>query len=171
MGPHPTSARRHKVTVKTFDLRGKAKSAPPAAAPAKPNTSVKVAAKKPAKPPASPIDLNAKRRKLNRGRLTALQWLEATYPALFDDPVVKPLAIGVGKTIVREALAAGQKRQAIGAALHYWTRARRYHQALTVPGAMRCGIDGEPVEPVSEEHRAQAAQRLAERARAQAPAP
>jgi sRNA-binding protein len=149
MGPHP--AKRHTIHLPTLAARPK----PPPTVP-----------KPPA--PAPPVDAKAaaaKQRKLKRARLEALAWLEGAYPRLFDDPVVRPLAVGLGKTITREALAAGLKRQAIAAALHGWTCSRRYLMALVADGAARHGLDGAPVEPVSDDHRAQAAKLLEERAR------
>jgi sRNA-binding protein len=90
-------------------------------------------------------------------------WMQATWPGLFDAPSIKPLMIGAGKEIVAQALAAGQNRQGVHAALRAWTGARRYLMALANPMAMRHGLDGNPVESVTLEHRETAAKMLAER--------
>jgi hypothetical protein len=42
-----------------------------------------------------------------------------------------------------------------------WTRGGRYQRALANAGAMRIGLDGKVVEPVSAEHQAAAVSRLA----------
>jgi sRNA-binding protein len=111
--------------------------------------------KAPAAPPTPPVDSKARARKAKKARLKALGWLTKTYPAAFDGPV-RPLAVGCGREITAAAKAAGmsaRERKAIGSALHHWTRARSYREALCAPGAQRHGLDGQAVEPVSEEHR------------------
>jgi hypothetical protein len=102
-------------------------------------------------------------RERKRARLDALKWLKQQYPALFDTGMaVKPLAIGVGKQIVAAAIESGRwpsrgaARDALSAALHYRTGSIGYLEVLTVPCVWRYGLDGEPVEPVSEEHQAEA---------------
>ena len=56
---------------------------------------------------------------------------------------------------------AGVKREDVGAALHYFTRGHSYLAALAADGAMRFGVDGEPVGPVEPEHRTEALKLLA----------
>jgi sRNA-binding protein len=83
------------------------------------------------------------------------------FPQLFSSP--KPLMLGAGKVVLAEAAAQGwsvSKRKAIRSALRSWTGARRYLEALAAPGATRFGLDGQPVAPVDDDHRAEALRRL-----------
>jgi hypothetical protein len=147
MGPHP-SARRHRVVVKTFaDLKSAAASVK--AAPVIP---VRVTAKLPppaAEQPAKPTAPTAKQRKRHHARILASEWLRQTYPALFGWPP-RPLMVGIGLPIVEAGQAAGFKRAHIGRARWFHVSRGRYLEALAAEGAMRHGLDGEPVEPVSE---------------------
>jgi sRNA-binding protein len=89
-------------------------------------------------------------------------WLAATYPAAFGlDGDVKPVAIGVGKLIWPEAKAAGIKRRAFNDALSRRAASLAYLEALAADGAMRIGLDGDPVEAVSIEHQVFALDRIA----------
>jgi sRNA-binding protein len=113
---------------------------------------------------AKPVDL-AKQRKRKKARLKAFGWMRETYPALFSHPP-RPIAVGIGKGIVAAASASGawstlsSARNAVGAALHFHVNSIAYLSALAEPGAYRYALNGEPVEPVSEEHRAEAAKLL-----------
>jgi sRNA-binding protein len=89
-----------------------------------------------------------------------LAWLKAAFPVLFGYPP-RPLAVGIGKLITPAARAAGVKPYDVGAALHYFTRGQSYLKALAADGAMRFGLDGEPVGPVEPEHRTEALKLLA----------
>jgi hypothetical protein len=102
----------------------------------------------------------AEQRRRKRARLAALAWLKAAYPALFGYPP-RPLAVGIGKLITAAAREAGVKREDVGAALHNFTRGQSYLKALAADGAMRFGLDGEPVGPVEPEHRTEALKLLA----------
>jgi sRNA-binding protein len=75
-----------------------------------------------------------------------------------------PLAIGISDQIA-EALAmdAGERRQ-LGLLLRKWTSTAVYLRSLRRAGSMRHGLDGAVVEPVSEDHRAHARERLDQRA-------
>jgi hypothetical protein len=153
MGPHP-AARPRKPIVKTFGPK------PPVnvTAPVKLTVATKAGVKI-----APPADLKAKINRRRRARLAGLAWLTKTWPGLFDVSPVKPLAIGAGAAIVAAAKSAGmsaRERDGIRAALHHWTRARRYREELAKPGAMRHGLDGLPVEAVNNEHRELAAATL-----------
>jgi ProQ/FINO family len=103
----------------------------------------------------------AEQRQRKRARLAALAWLKATFPVLFDAYPPRPLMVGVGKLIAPIAREAGVKRHDVGAALHYFTRGQSYLAALAADGAMRFGLDGEPVGPVEPEHRTEALKLLA----------
>jgi len=96
-------------------------------------------------------------------RDAAMDWLAATYPAAFGlNSDVKPVAIGVGKLIWPAAKAAGIWRRALHNALSRRAGSIAYLEALVVDGAMRVGLDGDPVEPVSLEHQVLALDRPAE---------
>jgi hypothetical protein len=165
MGPHPK-----KLVVRTFEQKP-SRYAEKAAAkseltPQQPEVISRGAESK-AKPkirvPGPGVDRKpglsvAEERK--RARLAALAWLKAAYPALFGYPP-RPLAVGIGKLITPAAREAGVKREDVGVALHYFTPGQSYLAALATDGAMRCGMDGEPVGPVEPEHRTEALKLLA----------
>jgi ProQ/FINO family len=94
------------------------------------------------------LTLTARRRK----RDSALTWLASTYPAVFGADV-KPLVIGAGRLIWPRAKAEGVGRSALNDALQRRTTAPAYLDALSADGALRFGLDGLAIEPVSPEHR------------------
>ena len=71
-------------------------------------------------------------------------------PPVFAGRWPKPLAIGLGKALLAAAPIGTRTR--LRFALKCWARSPAYQAQLCRPGAMRHGLDGEPVEPVSEEH-------------------
>ena len=169
MGPHPG---RKKLVVRTFEQKP-GRYAERALAKAEAPVELKqhqpaVIARK-AKPKIRPPGPGAgpQARPLG-GRATPAQArpprrpgvAEGRLPVLFGYPP-RPLAVGIGKLIAPAARAAGIKREDIGAALHYFTRAPKLFQALAADGAMRLGLDGEPVGPVESEHRTEALKLLA----------
>jgi hypothetical protein len=169
MGPHPG---RKKLIVRTFETKP-SRYAEQVAKVADAPLSPPPAAKKPmaeAKPlkervPGPGVDRKpglpvTDQRQRKRARLATLAWLKATFPLLFGYPP-RPLAIGIGKLITPAARAAGLKREDVGAALHYLTRGQGYLAALAADGAMRFGLDGEPVGPVEPEHRTEALKLIA----------
>ena len=92
-----------------------------------------------------------------------MDWLAATYPGAFGlNGDVKPVAIGVGKLIWPAAQAARIGRRALNDALSRRASSLAYLSALAADGAMRVGLDGDVVEPVSLEHQVFALDRLAE---------
>jgi hypothetical protein len=75
----------------------------------------------------------------------------------YDTPFVLPLAIGTGPTIMArvvapEGLTPEEARRQVARAIKFLTNSYAYHRALAAPGAWRHDIDGNPVEPVSENH-------------------
>jgi hypothetical protein len=171
MGPHPSTARRHRLTVKTFaDLKSVTAKQPPAApAPAKRDgASIAPMTHRldtpTSKPVGKPASLSSKQRKRIAARIAASEWLRQTYPVLFSWPP-RPLAIGIGKAIAEAGQAAGVKRAHVHAAMRFHVRSRRYVDALAADGAMRFHLDGTPAEPVGEGDRAEARRVLAERTR------
>jgi ProQ/FINO family len=104
---------------------------------------------------------SARQRKRNSERTAARAWLRSTGPHLFGNPPL-PLAIGLGKEIIACACAVGFKRYAVGTALHFHVNSHAYLKALAADGAMRRALNGAPVEPVSDEHQADALRRIAE---------
>ena len=168
MGPHPG---RQKLIVRSFEPKpgrysekALAKAAPPIEA-KPPPPAVKPAAPPKIRPPGPGADRKpgltvAEQRRRKRARLDALAWLKSAFPALFGYPPL-PLAIGIGKAFAVQGRAAGQRRDAIGAALHFHVNSHGYLRALAAPGAMRCGVDGAPVEAVEPQHQAEAAKLIA----------
>ena len=136
MGPHPG---RKLITLK-------------AGAPAAP--------KKPPVRPLGPSDV-AKARRVAQAE--ALAWLAETYPAAFGS-VVRPLALGAGRLVWPEAKRRGIKRRALNAALKRHTGSLAYLDALAADGAMRFGLDGQPMGPLSAEHRAGAIEAMTKNA-------
>ena len=145
MGPHP--GRRPILT-----LKGVLK-----APPAKPPTI------KPALPPIAIAALAKTRRKA--AREAALAWLATAYPKMFGDEV-KALALGIGRQVWPRAKAAGVQRRALHDALKWRTSSFRYFDALIADG-MRFDLEGNAVEPVSDEHRRRALEMKAEGERIQ----
>jgi ProQ/FINO family len=101
--------------------------------------------------------------KLKRGQ--ALTWLAATHPAVFSADG-RPLALGTGKSVWPAAKAAGIKRAAFTAAMKFHTGSIAYLDALSRDGAQRFDLEGNAIEPVSDEHRVRAIEMKVELARA-----
>lgn len=96
--------------------------------------------------------------------IEVLGLLGRRYPHLFPaygSPVrPPPLAIGISKEVaaaLTDEVSEGELKQAFRA----WCGSPRYLKALTAPGAMRCNLAGEAVEPVHGEAAERAAARLA----------
>ena len=79
---------------------------------------------------------------------------------LFDPDDPKPLAIGIHKEIGAALGMTPEEERRLGVLLARWTGRMWYAQALRMRGAMRHGIDGQPVEAVSREDVASAHQRI-----------
>jgi sRNA-binding protein len=71
----------------------------------------------------------------------------ALFPRTPGHPVL-PLAIGTAKGLVE----LGVPADIVADVIRGYTRHPAYLRALARPGAMRHGLDAQPVEPVSEEH-------------------
>jgi sRNA-binding protein len=99
--------------------------------------------------------------------LAVLRPLLPSWPAVLPtehDPIIRPLALSTRKALnERLAIPDGQTvtdvRRLVGQVLHRYTTSAPYLLSLCRPGAERHNLDGNPVQPVSEEHRA-AAQRM-----------
>jgi hypothetical protein len=91
--------------------------------------------------------------------LVAARWLR-TLPA-FDRPR-RPLAIGIHRDLIAVA-PEGISARSLRKALADWTRHHAYQSALAEPGSARIGLDGNPVAPVTEAHRAHVAALLAQK--------
>jgi ProQ/FINO family len=144
MGRHPG---RQRLIVRSFEPKPgryaekalakavapvEAKSPPPAAKPVAPPK---------IRPPGPGADRKpgltvAEQRRRKRAWLDALAWLKSAFPALFGYPPL-PLAVGIGKAFAVQGREAGQRRDAIGAALHFHVNSHGYLKALAAPGAMR----------------------------------
>ena len=83
-----------------------------------------------------------------------LAWLRETWPAAFAE--VKPLAVGVGRTIEALAVEQGRNIKSLRRALSTYFRHREYLEAIMAPDSTRHSLDGDPCEPVTDEHRAAA---------------
>jgi ProP effector len=95
--------------------------------------------------------------------------VRARWPEAFSDPP-KPLAIGIDRAIARELGLGSARRKRLRGFFRRWCNHDRYLEAVAAPGAMRVGLDGNPVgldgnpvEPVSPEHAEHARERLEER--------
>lgn len=90
-----------------------------------------------------------------------LTWLCARWPHAFDRMKPMPLAIGIGDFVIAPAENDGRDRQQILRALRFYCSSLKYLRALSREGAMRVGVDGVEIEPVSAEHAAHARDRAA----------
>jgi len=72
----------------------------------------------------------------------------------------RPLALGLGPQIIAEAAEGYEKP--IKEAIRRLVRSWQYLEASAAEGAQRHDLQGDPVGPVSDEHRASAMERLAE---------
>jgi sRNA-binding protein len=70
----------------------------------------------------------------------------------------RPLALGIAHAIAAEL--PDLPRERLRAVISYHCRSTRYLRACSAEGAMRVDLRGAEVEPVSAEHRAQAAARV-----------
>lgn len=124
----------------------------PAPAPA-PETSPAPVMKKPLN--------NRQRKALERHKRAdeAMSWLRQKYPSAFNFEY-RPLALDTRERLAGAAQEAGLSIRAITYALQRHTKRPRYLRALAHPEAVRIDLEGNPVEPVSEEHRQHASQRF-----------
>jgi len=81
-------------------------------------------------------------------------WLRSAYPAAFAAPRTRPLAVGTHLEIRRRhpELEPGP----LALALRWHCRAPHYIRGIARKGSHRYDLDGNPVEPVSDEDRASA---------------
>jgi sRNA-binding protein len=109
---------------------------------------------KPAKPaPKPPI--------ADRFALLRAAGLIEPWPAVLGGEPL-PLAIGTRQLLIERmgAAATTSRRNKVSRLLRAYCRSARYLRAMAAPGAMRHDLDGNPVEPVSDEHRANALEML-----------
>jgi sRNA-binding protein len=85
------------------------------------------------------------------GAQHTLSRLRRRFPDAFGQ--VKPLKLGIHFDIQERA---GMDSLQVGQFMTFYTRCAAYLQAQVRPGAMRHDLDGNPVEPVSEQNRAYA---------------
>ncbi|UTM60471.1 ProQ/FinO family protein (plasmid) [Photobacterium sp. CCB-ST2H9] len=89
---------------------------------------------------------------------SAQSWLQETFPHLFG---AKPVALclNIHSDIYRVHRCSGGTNalgfgwNPLSRALKKWTRKPGYLRVVSAPGSMRYGIDGSPVELVSDDHR------------------
>jgi hypothetical protein len=79
---------------------------------------------------------------------------------LFDPEMPKPLAIGIHEQIADALGMDAAERKRLSRLLGKWTGCVGYLKAVRREGALRYGIDGEPVVPVSRDDAISARQRL-----------
>lgn len=87
---------------------------------------------------------------------TDIKKLKKLFPVFAD---CKPLAIGVFESV--KAAFPDKSNSRLGRAMHRHTRSIDYLRHVATNGAMRHNLAGEPVEPVSDNHRTWAAEELA----------
>jgi len=88
-------------------------------------------------------------------------WLVSAYPGLFKIPPV-PLPIGF-RLMAAKQRPEGVSHCGLNRALYRWVNSKAYLRALAAAGAMRHDVNGQPIEPVAEEHRQIAALQLQRR--------
>jgi sRNA-binding protein len=108
--------------------------------------------------PRSPLS-REERAQRRRARSETLAWLKETYPALMVPPL--PLPIGFGDLAFVRAQDAGHSLFAVSA-IKFHCNGIANLEALAAEGAMRCDLDGIPLEPVAAKHQAFAKNRVAE---------
>jgi hypothetical protein len=167
MGPHPK-----KLTVRTFAAKPsryaekvKAKIAAdtpmpgdtvmpqapaPAKAPAPAAATTATITVMPTMIPRSPLSAHVRARR--KARSETLAWLRNAYPALMGSP--KPLPLRFGDMVFLRAQEAGCTLQAVRDAIKFHCNGIAYLEALAAEGAMRCDLEGAPIEPVSPKHQA-----------------
>ena len=79
---------------------------------------------------------------------------------LFEPLAPRPLAIGITRQIVAELKLDRPAARELKWRLAQWTSRPAYLEALIWPESQRYGLDGEPVSPVSPEHREAARKQL-----------
>ena len=85
-------------------------------------------------------------------RAALLERMRKLSPALFGYPPV-PLMIGVDRVLFDRLDLTEADRRMLSVNLNLMVRRPSYLKAMLVEGAQRCDLNGNPVEPVSEEHR------------------
>ncbi len=90
--------------------------------------------------------------------LSRIKPLLSTWPAILptpENPALRPMAIGIDKAILALLVEPENEdaRRQVKAAIKALVKSPGYWQARDAPGAMRYDIDGNPVEPVAEEHK------------------
>lgn len=86
--------------------------------------------------------------------------LQAAYPGLFDPQRPKPLSMGVHRELAA-ARPDNVSMKTMRLFLHRHTHSIAYLKAVAMSGAQRYGLDGVPVEPVTQEHQMNAKRALA----------
>lgn len=89
-----------------------------------------------------------------KARRANLEALGIDPPAAFHGDKPKPLAIGAGDEFVAQV--SEEAKAKVRIFLCRYTQSEWYLWQCVKPGSMRHRLDGEPVEPVSDSHRAHA---------------
>lgn len=134
-------------TVGTLSL-AQAKPAPTTPAPA-------AAAPSPESRPVNPSP------QPKQGGPAPIERLAVMYPAIFDFHAPRPLALGTYHHVA--AALPDLSHGAVSRLLQRWTKRLNYLAAIAAPGSRRFNLDGSDAGEVSDEHRAHAAERLAEK--------
>ena len=96
-----------------------------------------------------------------RSRAEALHArLQQMYPDLWEPASPVPLAVGIHEQLYPVIEALGVSRKTLRRFLSWWTTAPAYRLALTLPGAIRCNLDGSSAGRVSACQSRQARRRL-----------
>ncbi len=91
----------------------------------------------------------------------AEDWLRSRWPQAFCAP--RPLAIGLGDSVKAAAAAEGRDMPSLARAIRKHVGSRQYLDAVIAPGSERIGLDGQVVEPVTDDAREHARQKQAQR--------
>ena len=92
----------------------------------------------------------ARRREANAIAEARISILCERFPAVFNLAAPLPLALGTGKQI---ADLMGWQRHQLNPTMRWWCSRWKYYEAVLADGSMRHTLQGEPVDPVSDEHR------------------
>lgn len=96
-------------------------------------------------------------------RIRALQWLQQQFPAAFDTSLrIRPLKIGIVEDIMQYSTQASEhniSRSKLREAIRFHTQRLDYLVSLKLQ-EIRIDLQGNPIEPVSQEDAQQAARKI-----------
>jgi hypothetical protein len=82
-------------------------------------------------------------------RQSVESWICQTFPKTFNKMQPLPLATGIQQAAI-QAMPLTLNSAELVSFLRQWTRSPAYLEALAEPGAMRCDLNSNPIEPVKD---------------------